>query len=143
AAVGLFSRPSLIVVAGGVPSAALAGILARPPIDSAPFRLGAVAAGAATLLLDRIRGGSFGALAIAAVVVAAFVALGCPALGWFASNPFPGWVAALGLVLVAFVLVRIVAGGGELGHDEAAYAVKARAWLEGTPDTRTEGHTSE
>src|SRR5690606_34550214 len=30
---------------------------------------------------------------------------------------------------------RIVVGSGQLGHDEAAYALKARAWLYDTPHT--------
>lgn len=45
------------------------------------------------------------------------------------------WLAIAGLGAVSAVLVWIVLGAGELGHDEAAYALKARSWQEGTPDT--------
>jgi hypothetical protein len=39
------------------------------------------------------------------------------------------------LVLLVFVLLPLIINGGTLGHDEAAYAVKAKSWLEGTPAT--------
>lgn len=39
------------------------------------------------------------------------------------------------LVVVGIAFVRIIIGGGAFGHDESAYALKARSWVEGTPDT--------
>jgi Dolichyl-phosphate-mannose-protein mannosyltransferase len=50
------------------------------------------------------------------------------------------WVAvALGLVLIA-VALGYVLSDGTLGHDESAYAVKARSWIEGTPSTGFESY---
>lgn len=39
------------------------------------------------------------------------------------------------VVVVVVALVPLIMDGGTLGHDEAAYALKARSWLEGTPDS--------
>lgn len=47
-------------------------------------------------------------------------------------------IRAAVILIFAFVsiaLVRLIIDGGALGHDESAYAVKARAWIAGTPDT--------
>jgi hypothetical protein len=44
------------------------------------------------------------------------------------------------LLLLALVLVPLVLDGGTLGHDEAAYGVRARSWLEGTPNTGWSPH---
>jgi hypothetical protein len=47
------------------------------------------------------------------------------------------WFVNGGLVILflLFVLVPLIIGGGALGHDEAAYALKAKEWLLGTPGT--------
>lgn len=47
----------------------------------------------------------------------------------------PRTLALAAVVLVGLALVPLVWDGGTLGHDESAYALKARSWLEGTPDT--------
>ncbi|MGB8360650.1 MAG: glycosyltransferase family 39 protein [Acidimicrobiia bacterium] len=39
------------------------------------------------------------------------------------------------LVVVGIAFVRTILGGGAFGHDESAYVLKARSWVEGTPDT--------
>src|SRR5690606_29717127 len=140
AAAGLYPRPALILVAAGVVAAARAGVLARAPFESVPFRIGALAAGASAYALDVLRAGAIGELVVIAVVAAVVVAVIGPPLGRLVVRPIPGWLAVVGLIALAAVLVRIVVGGGELGHDEAAYALKARAWLEGTPDTGWELH---
>ncbi len=44
-------------------------------------------------------------------------------------------LAFVAVVLVVVALVPLVMDGGTLGHDESAYALKARSWLEGTPDS--------
>lgn len=44
-------------------------------------------------------------------------------------------LAVLALVLVVSNLLPLVLDGGGLGHDEAAYALKARHWIDGTPET--------
>lgn len=55
-------------------------------------------------------------------------------------RPVPAWLISVGLVALAFALVRIVVGGGGFGHDESAYALKGRAWIQGTPETGWEIH---
>lgn len=39
------------------------------------------------------------------------------------------------VVVVVVALVQTIVGGGAFGHDESAYVLKARSWLQGTPDT--------
>ncbi|MEX1134449.1 MAG: hypothetical protein WED83_06370 [Acidimicrobiia bacterium] len=39
------------------------------------------------------------------------------------------------LIIILWVLVPLIVDGGPLGHDESAYALKARSWLSGTPDS--------
>src|SRR5690606_10562467 len=108
--------------------------------EALPFRVGAIAAGTAALLLGVASGGRFGALAVTAAAASIAVAVVGPALGRLVDTPVPKWLAVVGLAAVALVLARVVIGGGELGHDEAAYALKARAWLRGTPDTGWDLH---
>ncbi|HSO50153.1 MAG TPA: hypothetical protein VLS86_06365, partial [Acidimicrobiia bacterium] len=48
-----------------------------------------------------------------------------------------GGVAAL---IVLLILLPLIVDGGTLGHDESAYALKARQWLEGTPGTGWSPH---
>lgn len=45
------------------------------------------------------------------------------------------WLLGIVMVLILFALARTVVEGGALGHDESAYALEARAWIAGTPDT--------
>ena len=47
----------------------------------------------------------------------------------------PGLSAVVSVVVVLVALVPLIVDGGTLGHDESAYALKARHWLEGTPET--------
>ncbi len=77
----------------------------------------------------------FGRLEIALVaggLVGSVVALGLLPKGFPATT---GFVAVTVLVLVLAALVPLVLDGGTLGHDESAYALKGRVWLQGTPDT--------
>jgi hypothetical protein len=52
------------------------------------------------------------------------------------------WLVAGGVValLVAIVILPSVLDGGTLDFDESAYGVKAKAWLEDTPDTGWTAH---
>jgi hypothetical protein len=57
------------------------------------------------------------------------------------SNP-SRWFAWGGFLvpLVVLILLPLVLDGETLGHDESAYALKARQWLEGTPGTGWSAH---
>lgn len=135
-AAGVWSRPHLFVLPAGVLAAAVAAFLAHRDLPPVSFRLGAIVAGAAALAAEVVvsRPG-LGVLQIVTLVVAAGVAVVGPPLVSPLTRRLPAWVVWLGLAALVLVLVRIVVEGGELGHDEAAYAVKARAWVAGTPDT--------
>lgn len=104
-------------------------------IDGPGFRAGAASAGLAALGAD-ILGGEPGLglaqLAVAGVAMAVTVV--GPGVLQVLGRPLPAWAAWVGLALVGSVLVATVIGGGSLGHDESAYALKARSWLEGTDD---------
>ena len=47
---------------------------------------------------------------------------------------------AILFIAVSIALIRTIIEGGALGHDESAYALKARSWLIGTPDTGWQLH---
>jgi 4-amino-4-deoxy-L-arabinose transferase-like glycosyltransferase len=104
-------------------------------IDGPGFRAGAASTGLAALGAD-ILGGEpglgFAQLAVAGVAIVVVVA--GPRILQVLGRPLPAWTAWVGLALVGSVLVATVIGGGSLGHDESAYALKARSWLEGTDD---------
>ena len=132
---GLVSRPHLLVLPIGVAAAALAAWIAhRRPADL-PFRVGAGVAGAGALAAELLFDNGIGALQVAAVAASVAAAVGGSRLLSPLTRRIPLWAPVVGLVAVAMVLIRVVIGGGELGHDEAAYALEARAWLEGTPHT--------
>lgn len=83
-----------------------------------------------------IGAGQIGALVGASVVF--------PVLNWVWGHEPRIRLVHMGLVLlvvlVAVALIRSVIDGGGLGHDESAYALKARSWLAGTPDTGWQLH---
>lgn len=104
------------------------------PVQGMAFRAGVVGAGLVLVLawlsqLDDavLRGG--------AIVGGAFLVLAGPRMFEARALAKPRTWGLVGLGLLVVVLVRIVVDGGALGHDEAAIALKARAWVEGTPDT--------
>nr|MBO2500899.1 hypothetical protein [Acidimicrobiia bacterium] len=115
AAFGLSPRPALYVLGAGVVAAAVAGVTSRSRPEALPFRVGAIAAGTAALLLEVASGGRFGALAVTAAAASIAVAVVGPALGRLVDTPVPKWLAVVGLAAVALVLARVVIGGGELG----------------------------
>lgn len=136
AAVGVWPRPHLLVAPAGVLAAAVAVFLARRDLTHVPVRVGAVAGGLAVIGSELVVGtAGFGVVQIVAGVSTVVVAAGGPGVLRPLSRPVPGSLVWLGLLGLVFVLMRIVVEGGALGHDEAAYAVKARAWVDGTPDT--------
>jgi hypothetical protein len=107
------------------------------PGDSKPGQaLGASLGIGAALLVGAVDG--FGLLVAAGVVGSVL------AVAWtVGGSPTPvsvpeSWIApgvVLGLIVVVATVGVLVINGGTLGHDESAYALKARAWLEGTPET--------
>jgi hypothetical protein len=113
--------------------AGLAAVFGLSPQDRKRLGwLGAVAAGALALVSGLVTG--FGWIENSAVagsvLTAAWMGMGewrppSPE-GWFRW----GWPVAL---LLAVVILPLILEGGTLGHDEAAYALKSRQWLEGTP----------
>lgn len=133
---GGWSRPHLVVMPAGVIAAAVTGWFAHRQLHATPFRIGAAAAAILALLPEFATPTSgIGALQFTAMSLAVAVAVVGPGLLRPLTSAYPGGLIWLGLVAVALVFVRIVIGGGELGHDEAAYALKARTWLDGAPDT--------
>lgn len=139
ALIGAWSRPSPLVLAAAVLATGLA-LGMPPPARAVPYRLGAAAliplALAGELLtpepgIGPVQGVGMAAGAMMAAVGPRMLRLACSEIPPVLRKAGP-W---MGLALVAVMLFRIAAGGGILGHDEAAYALKARSWLEGTPDT--------
>lgn len=141
---GLAARPD--VERTGVVLVALIGavVLGKPTSDG--WQRGAglgIAAGLVGVLgLEFLAGNpTIGAGQVGALLGAVLV---FPVLGRAWSRPAPNWLVSAGLVVVfAFVsvaLVRSILDGGALGHDESAYALKARAWVDGTPDTGWQLH---
>lgn len=140
ALLGVASTPSVLktlAVAGLV-----VVILLLPPPQAGQWTAGALvgmAAGVVGILaLELLTADpSFGAGQLGAVAVTPLVV---PALKawWGRQAPFP-LLLRVGLVFVVLLagvaLVRAILEGGPLGHDESAYALKARAWVAGTPDT--------
>jgi hypothetical protein len=117
------------------PLAALAavGYVLVPDKDSTPQVLGSLTFGVLALSLGLSSG--FGALEVSGVIgaVAALVIMG-RGLSWRTRIPIGG-LAAIALVAVAANLLPLVLDGGGLNHDESAYALKARHWVEGTTET--------
>lgn len=117
------------------PLAAVAGVVyAFIPNRSTTLQIvGAVTFGLVALVLALITG--FGALEVSGVIgaIASTTVLALN-LSWKDRIPVPA-LAAIGLVVVAANLVPLVLDGGGLGHDESAYALKARHWIEDTPET--------
>lgn len=117
------------------PLAALAAVAYAlvPDRENTPQVLGSLSFGALALSLGLFTG--FGALEISGVIgaMAALVVLD-RGLPWKTRIPI-GAMGAIVLVAVAANLLPLVLDGGGLNHDESAYALKARHWIEGTTET--------
>lgn len=144
ALVGLASRPD--VERTVVVMAALIVAVALPRPLPTEWRRGAgvgIAVGLVGVLgLEFVAGNaSIGAGQIGALLGAVLV---YPVLGWVWSHDAPPWLTRVGFVLLfvftAVALVRTILDGGGLGHDESAYALKARAWVAETPHTGWQLH---
>lgn len=130
---GVVDRPHLLIPAAGLGAAGLAAHLAAGRLETKPYRIGAAAVTPLVAIYGAVSG--FGALEVIVIASALSVALGGPGALTSLRHRIPRWLIGAGVVLLVVVLARIVIGGGELGHDESTYALKARTWLEGTPDS--------
>ena len=138
----VFGRPrSLRLAAAVIAVAALLAAVAHRRIDPTPFRSGAVTVGVLAFAAELFATNpGIGWLQITVMASAAAVGFVGPGPLKRLRDPLPRWVVSAGLLLVAGALIRIVIGGGGFGHDEAAYLIKARAWLEAAPATGWDVH---
>ena len=104
-----------------------------PDQDTTPQVLGSLAFGALAVALGLSSG--FGALEISGVI-GAVVALRIVGRehAWRSRIPVAG-LAVIALLAVTANLIPLILEGGGLNHDESAYALKARHWIEGTTET--------
>lgn len=117
------------------PGAALAAVVFTliPNREVAPQVVGAALVGLAALGMGLATG--FGMLETCGLIGSVLAAL---LVGGVVPVPRRLPVAALALVALGLVVVNLaplILDGGGLGHDESAYALKARHWAEGTPET--------
>jgi hypothetical protein len=128
---GLTGMPSyLIYPAAAIGATALVLI---PDTDPTAQNLGILTFGALSLAMALT--GGFGPLEVAGIVGSAAALLILDAdLPTNLRVPL-GAIAVVVLVLVVVNLTPLVLDGGGLNHDESAYALKARHWIEATPET--------
>lgn len=106
------------------------------------YRWGVAAGGVAVIGFGSIFGSpGIGRLDVALVAAVALLSL----VGTRLFIPFAGgvpvWLGMAGLLLLLAVLIRILIEGGPLGHDESAYVLKARTWIDNAyPDTGWDWH---
>jgi len=127
---------SFVFLIGAIAGVAL-GLLS--PSDRRTETLGAILVGGSALVAGVATG--FGWLEYSMIGGSGLAAV------WFNSRekaPGNPWIwfrwggAAIPILLI--VLVPLILDGGTLGHDESAYALKARQWLEGTPGSGWSPH---
>ena len=128
---GLVANASILIY----PLAAIGatGLVLIPDTDRTLQTFGILVFGALSLAMALVDG--FGGLDISGMIgsAAALLILGA---GLPASSRVPlGAMAVVVLILVVVNLTPLVLDGGGLNHDESAYALKARHWIEGTPET--------
>lgn len=109
------------------------GYVLIPDRSTTPQVLGSLVFGITALALGIWSG--FGALEVSGVigaVVAIVILVG--GFSWKTRIP-AGALAVVALVVIVANLVPLILDGGALNHDESAYALKARHWIEDTPET--------
>lgn len=135
ATAGWAPSPSAEIILGAAAVAAVVG--AWSPTwtggDGGDLRIAALLAMVATAGSAAL--GGLGALeaSVAVVSVVAFVV--ADRADRLRELPWGRILMVVGILLVAVALVRIATVERILGHDEAAYALRARAWIAGTPTT--------
>lgn len=137
--VGLIDRGSLVVFGLAAIGGAVYGWLPEPR-GRGSVVLGSALVGLAALLLAVTTG--LGALETAGLA-GSLISVGLVLAGdsWRpAYRPSARLVGWAGVAIAVIALIPLVVGGETLGHDESAYALKGRAWLEGTPETGWSPH---
>jgi hypothetical protein len=117
------------------PAAALVAVVYAfiPNRSGTPQIVGAASFGAVALGSGVYTG--LGFLEVSGIVGAvAAIAVLAGGLGWKERVPVAAF-AVIALILVVANMVPLVLDGGGLNHDESAYALKARHWIEDTPET--------
>lgn len=133
---GLIVLPGLSFLALGMAGLSVAVFAAQRSLEKGAFRAGAGAVLVVLVGLELL-GGPFGSRVVRLVAIGATLAVAVlgPGLLEMVTKRVPRSVIGLGFGCLVLVLIRIVIESGELGHDESAYALLARSWLFGTPDT--------
>ena len=130
--VGLTTGTSILLF----PVAAIAGVafMLIPDSDRRAQALGAMLGAAAAGGWGAVTG--FGSVEVAMVTGGLAAATTLTLIHSVDGRRVPFVGLAIGaLALVLLNLVPLVLDGGGLNHDESAYALKAKSWLEGTPET--------
>ena len=161
ATVRSISRGAALSVIGAL--LVLGAALVMGLIDSSPFWVFLVGMGAGVIVglvergparIEAVGAAGIGILAVASGLMSGWgwletagVAGSLAALLWtVAGQRLPRWRwdwfrwGGVMIPLIVFIVLPLVLNGGTLGHDEAAYGVKAKSWLEGTPDTGWSRH---
>jgi len=135
---GLAGTETGLVFIGGAVAAALGAGLSEG--SSRVFQVvGASLIGLAALIAGVVTG--FGVLEASVIAGSVIAALWTMTGRPWSRDPWAWlrWGGVMILVLV-IVLLPLILDGGTLGHDESAYALKARQWLEDTPGSGWSPH---
>ena len=111
---------------GMVAFASSSSVHGRSPVG------GVLMVGLASLVSGLLTG--FGWLEISGVL-ASFVATVWILLNGARLGRAPIWAPVVAIGALVLFLVPLVVDGGALGHDESAYALMAKSWLFGTPES--------
>lgn len=129
---GAVGRLSLWVLALGLTAASTAGFLSMVPLQLSRYRIGTLTAGIGAATSGSL--GSYGSLELSVLVSAAVLTV-IPFRGPLKIRLHSTVVGLVALAIILWVMVPLIVDGGPLGHDESAYALKAKSWLFDTPDS--------
>lgn len=138
---GAFDPADIEFVSVGLILVAAAAAGAQRRIEPTAFRAGAGAALAVVVIWELLSGNpGFGPVQSAGAGAALAMGVVGPRILAPLTKPVSRGAIALGSALLTGILIMIVIGSGQLGHDESAYALQARSWLYGTPDSGWDLH---